>query len=107
MNIFKMSLAFAVRIFENMERKHLWLIAAGLTYYFLMSLFPALAVLAAAVAYVPVGGMQNVTKFLGYVMPPQAVSMLAQFLSLIRPHRSGLLSFGIIVTLWLSSVAVK
>jgi membrane protein len=107
MNIFKVSLAFAVRILENMERKHLWLIAAGLTYYFLMSLFPGLAVLAAAVAYIPVGGMQNVTKFLGYVMPSQAVSMLGQFLSLIRPHRSGLLSFGIIITLWLSSVAVK
>lgn len=99
---------FVIRIFENVERKYLWLIAAGLTYYFLMSLFPALLVLAAVAAYLPLqGGMQDVTKFLGYVIPPQAASLFTQFLSSIRLHRTGLLSFGLIVTVWLSSIGVK
>jgi len=99
---------FVIRIFENVERKYLWLIAAGLTYYFLMSLFPALVVLAGVAAYLPLqGGMQDVTKFLGYVIPPQAASLFTQFLGSIRSHRTGLLSFGLIVTVWLSSIGVK
>lgn len=108
MTMLKAAFTFAVRIFENVERKHLSLIAAGLTYYFLMSFFPALAVLAAVVAYLPwQGGMQDVTAFLGFVMPPPAMSLFTQFLTSIRIHRGGLLSFGIIATVWLSSKAVK
>jgi len=108
MNMLKAASTLGIRIFENVERKHLSLVAAGLTYYFLMSLFPALMVLAAVAAYLPLqGGMQDVTKFLGYVIPPQATSLFTQFLSSIRLHRTGLLSFGLIVTIWLSSKGVK
>jgi membrane protein len=108
MNLLKAPFRLAIRVFENVERKHLSVVAAGLTYYFLMSLFPALAVLAAVVAYLPwQGGMQDVTAFLSNVMPPQAMSLFTQFMNSIRVHRTGLLSFGIIATLWLSSKAVK
>jgi membrane protein len=73
-----------------------------------MSLFPALAVLAAVVAYLPwTGGVRDVTTFLSNVMPPQAMSLFTQFTNSIRVHRTGLLSFGIIATVWLSSKAVK
>jgi membrane protein len=108
MKYLQVAKTFVVRIFTNVERKHLPLIAAGLAYYFILSLFPALVVLAAVVAYLPLKeGMQGVTTFLGYVIPPQAASLFDQFLATIRPHRTGLLSFGIIVTVWLSSKAVK
>jgi len=108
MKYLHLAMTFAISIFENVERKHLSLVAAGLTYYFLMSLFPALMVLAAVAAYLPLqGGMQDVTNFLGYAIPPQAVSLFTQFLSSIRVHRTGLLSFGLIVTVWLSSIGVK
>lgn len=50
----------AIRVFDNVERKHLSVVAAGLTYYFLMSLFPALVVLAAVVAYLPWQGDMRV-----------------------------------------------
>jgi len=99
---------FVVRIFKNVERKHLALIAAGLAYYFIMSLFPALVLLTAVVAYIPLtGGKEGVITFLGYVVPPQAASLFSQFFASIRPHRTGLLSFGIIFTLWLSSKGIK
>jgi|SRR5215471_8670397 len=108
MHYFNVAKTFVLRIFENVERKHLSLIAAGLTYYFIMSVFPALALLAALMAYLPLeGGMQGMTTFLGYVVPPQAASLFGQFLASIRPHRTGLLSFGLIVTVWLSSKAIK
>jgi membrane protein len=71
-----------------------------------MSLFPALVLLAAVAAYLP-QGMQSVASFLAYVIPPQAASLFSQFLGSIRNHRAGLLSFGIIVLLWLSSKGIK
>jgi membrane protein len=95
-----------IQILKNVERKHLNLLAAGLAYYFIMSLFPALVLLAAVAAYLP-QGMQSVASFLAYVIPPQAASLFSQFLGSIRNHRAGLLSFGIIVLLWLSSKGIK
>ena len=95
-----------VQILKNVERKHLNLIAAGLAYYFIMSLFPALVLVAAVAAYLP-QGMQGVTALLGYVIPPQAASLFNQVLGSIRNHRAGLLSFGIIVLLWLTSKGIK
>src|SRR5215831_18620532 len=44
-------------VIRDAERKHLMLAAAGLAYYFLMSLFPALVLLTAGAAYLP---LQNV-----------------------------------------------
>jgi membrane protein len=99
---------FVIQVLKNVERKHLNLVAAGLAYYFIMSLFPGLVLLAGVAAYLPLTqGVQSVTTFVGYVMPPQAASMFAQVLGSIRTHRAGLLSFGIIVLLWLSSKGVK
>ena len=42
------------RTYADVQRKHTMQLAAGLSYYFIMSLFPLLIVFAAAVAYLPV-----------------------------------------------------
>jgi membrane protein len=108
MRYLKAAATLSIQILRNVERKHVWLLAAGLAYYFMMSLFPALVLIAAVASYIPLEeGMQGVTTFLGYVIPPQAASLFDQFLSSLRTHRAGLLSFGIIVLLWLSSKSVK
>lgn len=105
-----MSEATAVikRTLVNLERKHLELAAAGLAYYFLMSLFPGLVLLTAVVAYLP---LQNATEmansFLGNVMPPQVAPLIQGLSTTIGSHRGGLLSLGIISTLWLTSKGVK
>jgi membrane protein len=96
---------FAVRMMRDVERKNLMLVAAGLAYYFLMSLFPALVLLAAGAAYLPhQNGSDGFTSFLAHVVPPQGLSILQDLLASISPHRSGLLSFGIVTALWLASV---
>jgi membrane protein len=97
-----------LRIFKGYERKHLQLIAAGLAYFFLMSLFPALIVCTALAAYLPVqNGAQRTTSFIAHVMPPQALSLIQPVLSSIAPHRSGLLWLGTLTTLWLTSIGAK
>jgi membrane protein len=104
----KAAFTFVTRVLRNLESKHLSLVAAGLAYYFLMSLFPALMVLSAVVTYLPLhGGIEDVSTFLGYMMPPQAVSVFNQFVDSVRQHRTGLLSYGLVITLWLSSKGVK
>jgi membrane protein len=102
------TIAVITLIMRDAERKHLMLAAAGLAYYFLMSLFPALVLLAAGVAYLPLhDGLQELTSFLVHVMPPQGLSIIENILATIGPHRSELVSFGIIATLWLASIGGK
>ncbi len=108
MRLLKKIKAVVVLVFQHVERKHLPLVAAGVAYYFQMSLFPALVLLTAVVAYLPLqNAMQGATSFLSNVMPSQGVVVVEHLLSTITPHRGGLLSIGIITTLWLTSKAVK
>lgn len=102
--------AFAVikRTLEDIERKHLPLAAAGLAYYFLMSLFPGLVLLTAIVAYLPIqNGMQVATSFLAHVIPPQGTALLKELAATVSSHRGGLLSLGLIATVWLTSIGVQ
>lgn len=92
----------------NAERKHLPLAAAGLAYNILLSLIPVLMVLTAVVAYLPLKhGMQDVNAFLVNVLPRQALPLIEDMLTKISPHRTGLLSFGLITSIWLASKALK
>ena len=95
-------------IWRDIETKNLPLAAAGIAYYLLLSLFPALALLSAVLSYLPVqNGLWEATSFLGYVIPPQVITQIEELLTRITPHRGALLSFGLITTLWLASVAFK
>jgi membrane protein len=95
-------------IFRGFERKHLPLLAPGLAYYFVMSLVPALVLLTAVMAYLPVqNATQAANSFMAHVMPRQGLELIEPMLSTIGAHRTGLLSFGIVATLWLTSKGVK
>ena len=95
-------------IWRDIEKKNLPLAAAGIAYYLLLSLFPALALLTAALSYLPVqNGLREATSVLGYVIPPQVVTLIEELLTRITPHRGALLSFGLVTTLWLASIAFK
>ena len=84
------------------------LAAAGIAYYLLLSLFPALALLSAVLSYLPVqNGLGEATSVLGYVIPPQVKTMIEELLMRIIPRRVALLSFGLVTTLWLASIAFK
>jgi len=108
MKYLKDIIALSKRIFRDIERKHLPLVAAGLSYYFLMSLFPSLVLLTAVLAYLPLqNGTQGVTSFMAHVIPRQGMSLIEPMLATIGTHRTGLLWFGIVTTLWLVSGSVQ
>jgi len=102
------ALAIFRLVATNAERKHLPLAAAGLAYNFLLSLIPVLMVLTAVVAYLPLKhGMQDVNSFLVNVVPRQALPLIEDLRTKISPHRTGLLSFGLITAVWLASKALN
>lgn len=92
----------------DLERKHLHLAAAGLAYYFLLSFVPGMVLLTAVIAYLPVrNGLKVATSFLSNVVPQLGTSYIEDLLTTVGSHRGGLLSFGIISSLWLTSKGVK
>jgi len=100
--------ALIILTFRGFERKHLSLIAAGLAYYFLMSLSPALLLLVGVVSYLPLqDATRRATSFMAHVMPPQGLSLIEPMLATISSHRTGLVWFGIVVSLWLASIGAK
>jgi membrane protein len=104
----KEALAIIRLVATNAERKHLPIAAAGLAYNFLLSLIPVLMVLAAVAAYLPLkNGMHDVNSFLITVVPRQALPLIEDLLTKISPHRTGLLSFGLITAVWLASKALN
>src|SRR5205807_8265876 len=51
-----------MRTYDDVQRKHTMQMAAGLSYYFVMSFFPLLIMFAAVVAYLPI---PNGLEFIG------------------------------------------
>jgi membrane protein len=81
-------------------------IAAQLAYYFLLALFPLLIFLTSAVGFLP-DVQISLVNALAKVAPPEAITLVRDTLSDVVTHRSGgLLSFGLIASLWSASSGV-
>lgn len=93
------------RTYEGVQQKHTTQLAAGLSYYFVMSLFPLLIVFAASVAYLPVPNLFDQAMTLaGRFVPPDSMGLVKAVLrQVITPNRGKFLSFGILGTIWAAS----
>jgi membrane protein len=94
-----------LRTYRDLSRNHTTQMAAGLSYYFVLSLFPALIFLSAVVAYLPVPDLFNQTlALMGRFLPPDSMGLIRRVLAdVITPNRGTFLSFGILGTLWTAS----
>lgn len=79
--------------------------AAQLAFYFLFALFPMLIFLAALIGYWPIPHLlEQLLSYSSQVLPPIAFTLVNQTLSEItRQPRGGLLSFGLVATIWAAS----
>jgi membrane protein len=79
--------------------------AAALSYYFVLSLFPALIFLSAVVAFLPVPDLfGQALGVMGRFLPPDSMGLVRRVLAdVITPNRGAFLSFGILGTLWAAS----
>lgn len=96
----------ALRTWQESREDDVFGSAAKLAYYFLLALFPLLIFLTSAVGFLP-GVQDSLLNGLARVAPPEAMKLVRETLSDVVSHRSGgLLSLGLIATLWSASSGV-
>jgi len=93
------------RTVEDVGKKHTLQMAAALSYYYVLSIFPALIFLSAVVAYLPVANVfDQAISLIGSFMPPDSMALVRKVLAdVVTPNRGTFLSFGILGTLWAAS----
>src|SRR5437763_4636328 len=94
-----------VRTYDDIGSNHTLQMAAALSYYFVMSLFPALIFLSAVVTYLPVPDLFNqAITLMGRFVPSDSMGVVRRVLSdVVTPNRGALLSVGALATLWTAS----
>jgi len=98
----------ARRVFNKIQGDNCLGHAAQLAYYFLFALFPFFLFLTALLAYLPIPNlMDQIMSLLARALPTQALDLVRDNVgSLATEQRGGLLSLGILVSLWASSSAI-
>jgi membrane protein len=83
-------------------------LAAQLAYYFFFALFPALLFLLAVASYFPIETLvDDMFRTLGGFVPPEVLSIITdQIKKISEGQQTGLLTFGMLATLWSSSAAM-
>lgn len=83
-------------------------LAAQLAYYFLLALFPALLFLVALLSFIPVDNlMDTIVDSLSRVAPGDVLSIVqGQLVTIAHDEAGGLLTFGMVGTIWTSSSGV-
>lgn len=94
-----------LQTYRNVDRNHTWHMAAALSYYSALSLFPALILLSAIVAYLPVPNLfDHALAFMARLLPSDSMGLIGRVLSdVVTPNRKFVLSFGVLGTLWATS----
>jgi len=94
-----------VRTYIDVDRNHTMQMAAALSYYFVLSLFPALIFLSAIIACLPLPDLfGQALGLLARFVPPDIMGLVRRVLAdVITPNRGTFLSFGILGTLWAAS----
>ena len=97
--------AAVVRAYEDVNRNHMLQVAAALSYYFVMALFPALVLLSAFVAYLPVPDLFNqALNLMSRFVPEDGMALVRRVLAdVITPNRDVFLSFGLLGVFWAAS----
>src|SRR5579883_1460310 len=97
--------ALLVKVYSDVMTNHTMALAAGLSYYFVMSLFPILILAASIVAFLPIPHLFNqIIRAMSAVVPADSMGLVRSVLhDVVSPHKGSFLTFGILGTLWTAS----
>jgi membrane protein len=97
---------FLTKIWSESAKDDVFGTAAELSYYFLLALFPLLIFLTSLIGFLP-GTHSGLVGDLDRIVPPDAMKLVRDTLTDVVSHRnSGVLSFGLILSLWSASSGV-
>jgi membrane protein len=91
-----------VRTWNDINQNHTMSFAAGLSYYFVLALFPALIALSTIVALLPIPNLFNeILTLMARFVPPDSMGLVRTIVAdVITPNKGALLSFGLIGAIW-------
>lgn len=96
------------RTFKEVLEDDVLSLAAELAYYFFLALFPALLFVVALAGFLPVENLiQDITNRMSGVAPPDVIRIVRdQLTQIARGESGGLLTAGMLLTLWSSSAGM-
>ena len=99
---------FFRELFHDVNNDDIFNGAAALSFYLLLSLFPAMIFLLSVIPYLPIENLnQAIMDFISQVLPKESANLFTGVVQEVTSHQSkGLLSFGIIATIWASSTGL-
>lgn len=101
------AVTFCKQLFQKIIKVDVFGKAAQLAYFFLLSLFPFLLFLVTLIGYLPID-VKNVVSFISDYAPAEIMTLIDTNINqLVNEQNGGLLSIGIIGTIWSASAGVN
>ena len=95
---------FLTTIFNDVYDEHLFVFAAGLSYYFVLSLFPLLVSMASLLGHVPIPHLfEGLLSLMAMLVPGDGMSLVRNIVTDVSHQNSHLLTLGLVFTLWTAS----
>ena len=94
-----------ITIYNDIYDEHLFVFAAGLSYYFVLSLFPLLVSMASLLGYVPIPHLfEGLLSLMARLVPGDGMSLVRNIVSDVINHKhTHFLTFGLVFTIWTAS----
>jgi membrane protein len=94
-----------ITIYNDVYDEHLFVFAAGLSYYFVLSLFPLLVSIASLLGYVPIPHLfEGLLSLMARLVPGDGMSLVRNIVSDVVNHKHPhFLTLGLVFTIWTAS----
>ncbi|MCT8139201.1 YihY/virulence factor BrkB family protein [Anaerobacillus sp. CMMVII] len=98
---------FIKELYEQLKKDPIQDWAATLAFYFMLSIFPLLIFILSLVPYLPLNSVQ-IYNFVHDYAPPELAELFTEtVLEVLVEPKGGLLSFGILATIWTASNGIN
>src|ERR1700720_2464300 len=94
-----------ITIYSDVYDEHLFVFAAGLSYYFVLSLFPLLVSMASLLGYVPIPHLfEGLLSLMARLVPGDGMNLVRSIVSDVINHKhTHFLTLGLVFTIWTAS----
>jgi membrane protein len=94
-----------ITIYNDVYDEHLFVFAAGLSYYLVLSLFPLLVSMASLLGYVPIPHLfEGFLSVMARLVPGDGMSLVRNIVSDVTSHKhTHFLTLGLVFTIWTAS----
>lgn len=93
-----------ITIYNDVYDEHLFVFSAGLSYYFVLSLFPLLVSMASLLGYVPIPHLfEGLLSLMARLVPGDGMSLVRNIVSDVSHKHRHFLTLGLVFTIWTAS----